>query len=473
MVAPRNALMPFQLPDAPDINRLMNPLAQGMQTYRQGMQQQFEGERALETERQNKERLQLAKNADGRAGSAALRAEEKATLDRVAGLAQMADAEQDPARRSQIWGSIVSAHPNMASSLDKYGANDPMRGPKFLIAQARGYTDGQDAEFRRAQIGKLNAETKALGQKDAVGEMIIRQLSGDGGQPPAPSAPASPIRPQSFAPPQGMDPNIIQTQAVDPQQPSPAPAQPPAQDLIDTPYGRMTRERAQRLGGSMLLSPQYAAAGKAILDAVGSTKMGKEAGNENDKKELAAIEGLQRVKQIASGFKPEWLTFENKAKQYGVSWADSFEATRKKLPPDMVKDHVDYTMFKRDAIANLTEGIKAATGAAMGIQEEARIRAGLPDPEKDNPAAFEGKLKGVAREYSLTIARTQYLRRNGFQGDGAAASLNLPVGQFSQMIQQRTNQLQQQIMQQNPQANPAQIQQAVKQGLQAEFGLGI
>lgn len=278
-------------------------------------------------------------------------------------------------------------------------------------------------------------------------------------------APPSPIRPQSF---NGQDgaPSVVLTQAGG--QPT---SQPPP--MVNIPgMGQMPKDQAETLGLGLALKGK-GDAGKMIMDGVNADRLGKEAANENDKKALAAVEGLQRMRTIASGFKPEWLTYENKAKQYGISWADSFEATRKKLPPEMVKDHVEYTMFKRDAISNLTQGIKDATGAAMGIQEEARIRAGLPDPEKDNPSAFEAKLKGAVREYGLTIARTQYLRRNGFQGDGNAAAMALPIGQFSQLIQQRTNQLQQQILQQNPQADPAQIQQAVKQGLQAEFGLGI
>jgi hypothetical protein len=293
---------------------------------------------------------------------------------------------------------------------------------------------------------------------DPIMQSIAEKLRGNA--QPAPS----PIRPQSYNSQEGA-PGVVLTQAGgQPQQTPP---------MVNIPgMGQMPKDQAETLGLGLALKGK-GDAGKMVMDGINADRLGKEAANENDKKALAAVEGLQRIRTIASGFKPEWLTYENKAKQYGISWADSFEATRKKIPPDMLKDHVEYTMFKRDAISNLTQGIKDATGAAMGIQEEARIRAGLPDPEKDGPTAFEAKFKGAAREYGLTIARTQYLRRNGFQGDGNAAAMALPIGQFSQMIQQRTNQLQQQILQQNPQADPAQIQQAVKQGLQAEFGLGI
>ena len=48
---------PFDLGPSANVNLLMQPLQQGMQSYRQGMDRQFEGERALEKER-------LAQRAD-------------------------------------------------------------------------------------------------------------------------------------------------------------------------------------------------------------------------------------------------------------------------------------------------------------------------------------------------------------------------------------------------------------------------
>jgi len=478
----RNTLMPqmqlYDAPSGPNVGNFINPLMAGLKRGDDMRQQEFANERALALEARQGEQLNLAKNADTRAGDAQRMAKERAEVERLGKLAQVIADDPNDATASQRWQGVIQSNPQMGELLQKYGVNlnDHRTGANFLMAQVGSYMSPAQKELEklktdatRAQVGKLNAEAKALGQKDLVSELIMSQLRGGAAEPQ--SAAPGPIRPQSFNMPPGQDPNLIPVQSA-----APATQQQQQQpDMIDTPYGRMTRDKARTVAGAMLLSPQYAQAGKALLDAAaaGASNLGKEAGNENDKKEMAALEGLQRVRQIASGFKPEWLTYENKAKQYGVSWADSFELTRKKLPPELVKDHVEYTMFKRDAISNLTQGIKDATGAAMGVQEEVRIRAGLPDPEKDNPTAFEAKIKGVAREYTLTIARTQYLRRNGFQGDGNAAALKLPVGQFSQMIQQRTNQLQQQIRQQNPQANPAQIQQAVKQGLQTEFGLGI
>jgi len=148
MVAQMN-LLPYQQSDGASINLLMQPLQQGLQSYRAGMDKQFEGERQLEKER-------LAQRADTRQQQAFDLEQQKAKVQQIAGLAQMADNEKDPARRQQIWGRIVSSHPEMASALDRYGANDHINGPKFLIAEARGYRDPLEERARLATI--KNAE---------------------------------------------------------------------------------------------------------------------------------------------------------------------------------------------------------------------------------------------------------------------------------------------------------------------------
>lgn len=63
------------------------------------------------------------------------------------------------------------------------------------------------------------------------------------------------------------------------------------------------------------------------------------------------------------------------------------------MKPEDRQKLADYTSFKQNATNNLSEYIKYITGAAMGIQEEGRIRKGMPDPEKDSPAQFEAKMR--------------------------------------------------------------------------------
>ncbi|MCF1577737.1 hypothetical protein, partial [Escherichia coli] len=67
----------------------------------------------------------------------------KAQIEQMGGLAQMADQERDPARRQQLWGQIVSSHPEFAATMAKHGQNpnDHVDGPRFLLAQVKGYQD--------------------------------------------------------------------------------------------------------------------------------------------------------------------------------------------------------------------------------------------------------------------------------------------------------------------------------------------
>lgn len=163
----RNALMPqmqmYEAGPGPQLSNLTNPLMQGLQTYRQGMQQKFEGERALATEARQGEQLQLAKNADSRSAQSHEMEQQKAKVQQIAGLAQMADQERDPARKSGIMNSIYQRHPELVPHLQKNGFDpaDHASVPKMLIAEARGYVDPLTEEAKRAQIEHSRAATAA------------------------------------------------------------------------------------------------------------------------------------------------------------------------------------------------------------------------------------------------------------------------------------------------------------------------
>ena len=151
-MAVRNALMPFRLPEAADVGNLTSPLMAGLQTYRQGMADNFDGDRALAREDMAKQQLQLSKNADSRSAESHEVTLDKARVDRLSGLAQMIDGVQDPTQRQAMWGK-VTADPKMRASISKYmDPNDFNAGPKFLLAQARGYVDPLDERRKRAEI---------------------------------------------------------------------------------------------------------------------------------------------------------------------------------------------------------------------------------------------------------------------------------------------------------------------------------
>lgn len=336
-----------------------------------------------------------------------------------------------------------------------------------------------------AQIAQIRAQTEALGRKDAMDQIFLRSF-GAGDQPAAPAP--SPIRPQSYAPtperpaimtpatagvappaPTG-DPMLIRTQAA-PGQPQ-APADDP---IIEIPgMGRMPRSQAQKLG-MFLAYRGKGEAGKMIMEAARPGQLGKEARNEIDKNEINLTEQMARLREISRQFKPQYLTFEERGKQYGVSWLDSWDATRGKLTPEMITELSDFTTFRRNVKENLNRYIKEITGAAMGVQEAERIIAAQPN-ENDSPTQFQAKLKATIRAAELGIARTRYLRQNGFNGqpwngNKEEAARVMPLEKMGDVIRQDFRSITEQIKAQNPQATEQQLNGAVRAIIRSRYGV--
>ena len=452
------ALPAYHSPDAP--MQAWNMLGQGFDAIREGKKDS----RLLDIKQQAQDRAN--KLADFQLAE---QQRQRDTFDQMmqanpAWAAQLPPGTLDVVRMAgpnagpQMAGNMLMRHPEMALERQKMGLQN--RQLEEQIAQRR--------QMYPLQKQELEYKLKALEQKDPE-RVFMENLFKQMGPQPAPGAPqAQPrLQPQSFE--GSPDPNLIRTQAGQPQQ---APQQ---EEMVQVPGFPQPIPKRLAEAAQLALSKDK---GAVIGEAVKKHELGKEARNEVDKRELKAIEGLSRIKQIASGFQDKWLTYENKAKQYGISWLDSFETLRSKLPPDQLKEHADYTAFVRDAMSNLTDGIKDATGAAMGIQEEGRIRAGLPDPQKDSPTQFKAKLLGTARELMTMQARTRYLRENGFRGqawtgDGNSAEKALPVEQFRRMIDREGETLYRELKQLHPQAPDDQVKGAVRSQLKQKFGTDI
>ena len=380
--------------------------------------------------------------------------------------------------------------------MERESAMDPLRY-KMLeaqIAQHQAETGMTPLKRRQIEAGitLTEAQVKQAQQKDAMEEFFLNRFRG-GAQPGAPAAP-SPIRPQSYAPTQerpaimtpataGMqpqeptgDPMLIRTQAA-PGQPQPqAPAQPQNDPIIQTPMGPMKASEA-RMFGFYLAYKGKGDAGKMIADPADPTKLPKEALNEIGKDEVKLTESLGRMREIARQFRPEFLTFEEQAKQYGVSWLDKFDATRSKLTPEQIQQHAQYTAFRRDTVDNLNRYIKEITGAAMGVEEAKRIISAQPNMD-DGPTAFMAKIKATQRAAELAVARARLLRRDGYNGrpwDGnpETAAQVLPLERMKGIILEDSKRTYQQIRQQFPDGDEGQISGAVRAHIRSKYGMDI
>lgn len=148
------------------------------------------------------------------------------------------------------------------------------------------------------------------------------------------------------------------------------------------------------------------------------------------------------------------------------------------MKPEDRQKLADYTSFKQNATNNLSEYIKYITGAAMGIQEEGRIRKGMPDPEKDSPAQFEAKMRNAVGQSKLALARYNYLKRNGYddrtiqtlaKSDRIGAMV--PLSDMQGIINQRLDQAAQEMKSRNPSLDPQSLKQQLRVIQRREFGI--
>jgi hypothetical protein len=145
----------------------------------------------------------------------------------------------------------------------------------------------------------------------------------------------------------------------------------------------------------------------------GAVPLGKEGANKVDTALLDLGQNRLNLQSIAYNFKPEYLKDTFKLKM-----AVATEAEKKGLPVsnETKAEIANYSKFTQDAYNGLNAYINLITGAAVGSgEEEARIRKGVPDPQKDSPTEFWTKLNAKMKEGRLYEARLGYIKQNGMK----------------------------------------------------------
>lgn len=185
---------------------------------------------------------------------------------------------------------------------------------------------------------------------------------------------------------------------------------------------------------------------------------------------LQASEGYARLKAIQGQYKPEY-------QQLGTRWQSFTTSLKDKagIPVDP-RDRAqleDYSAYRADSSANLTQYIKDSTGSAMGIQEGERITAGVPNPgqglfDGDSPIEFKSKMDATMKRLGDVQMRMSYALKNGLTKE---AMLAIPLDSIPQLVDQRGDAIEKDIRSQNPNMPPAQIEATVKERLRQEFGL--
>lgn len=175
---------------------------------------------------------------------------------------------------------------------------------------------------------------------------------------------------------------------------------------------------------------------------------------------------LSMYNQIESQFKPEYLQPKFKA---GQTWSAIKEKSGANLAPADKQQLAEFSQFKQNTLNNLSQTIKALTGASMGVQEAARIEAGLPSAgqgifDGDSPTEFQAKLNNTMRELRLVEARNTYMLRKGL------SFKDIPLDNVPKLINDRAAELAKQYQVDLKKATPTQMN-AIKRQLSVEFGI--
>lgn len=175
---------------------------------------------------------------------------------------------------------------------------------------------------------------------------------------------------------------------------------------------------------------------------------------------------LSMYNQIESQFKPEYLQPKFKA---GQAWSAIKEKSGANLAPEEKQSLAQFSQFKQNTLNNLSQTIKALTGASMGIQEAARIEAGLPSAgqgifDGDSPTEFQAKLNNTMKELRLVEARNAYILRKGL------SFKDIPLDNVPKLINDRASELAKEYKVDLKKATPTQMN-AIKRQLSVEFGI--
>lgn len=348
----------------------------------------------------------------------------------------------------------------------------------------------QQTEARNAEMNKYDIELKRVAAENARNEnAMYANLLGSG--TPAPSPQATPMQPPMQpqipqrsplpgpAMPQdgdGFDPSMVQRVADTGAPQMAQQTTPVAQPDTVRVFGRdIPKDQAEKMAGYFALKGKKEAA-NMITEALKAGALGKTAQGKFEEKAFNASELSSRLDDIAGKYEDKFQTYETSAKMAGVNLLDSFQMTRSMVKPEDRKQLEEYTQFRRSAVDNLSQYIKEVTGAAMGVQEEKRIRAGMPDPEKDGPTQFRTKLNDTMRSTKAALARYNYLIAQKYDPKALMANKDqiermIKIEDMPKIINERGAALKQQIMATNPQADPGQVTQAVKAQIKQEFGI--
>ena len=180
-------------------------------------------------------------------------------------------------------------------------------------------------------------------------------------------------------------------------------------------------------------------------------------------------------------FKPEYQMLGTRWKTFESKWKEKLQDTplNKFIDTDLNdKDRkllTDYSEYRREAIGNLNAYIKDVTGAQMSEKEAKRLMKAVPNPgmglfDGDSPTEFKAKMDGVMDNLDRSIARYNYVLKNGLSKD-ALTNDTMSLESMDKIIQDRAKEIQKSIKSENTSFADDLISTMVTKQIQEEFGL--
>jgi len=200
---------------------------------------------------------------------------------------------------------------------------------------------------------------------------------------------------------------------------------------------------------------------------------GKATRTDLEKSLIGSAASISRLNDIEAGFRPEYL---QAAPRFSAAWSAIKEKGGANLSPGDRRFLENFSTWSRSAIEEVNSYIQEKTGAAMGVQEAARLTKGIPNPgtglfDGDSPSQFWSKLQGVLKQAKMVEARSLYALRNGLTLMGANGEPVIPLSAMPKIMDERGAALEVELRRQNPKISPKEMRTQVLRRLGEEFGI--
>lgn len=422
----------------------------------------------------------------------------------------------------------------LAMDDERWRTTDARAQQQFELQKRKAELDEQsmplERDYRQAQTDLARAQATAAGQKNALESAIAGMITGPMGvseSPPPHSTPGSSslsggpnpsggtFAPQSFTggqphgrnalmeayPGAGQASNVetrnyltdLQPQhrpgvvlAADEMpyaggpssqqprpQPSAAPQARPRDDIVETPMGPMTRDRARRLGMGLALAGK-GDAGKMLADSASpGASLQKPTVNQLEERVLNSATQLGRLADIEKQFDPAFLEIPKRMQMLGQSWSAKFGG---KLSKQQTQELGRFAKFRSASVNNLNTILKEMSGAAVTPQEYERIQndapvAGTGIFDGDDPVSFKAKLERTKSSLRNAIARQNYMRARGLNFSKDDLDLFLSLDDVPAAYEKRGDEIEATIKQRNPGITPQALEEETAIQLKREWGI--